>query len=80
MSKVTSDMAMSAAAAIEAITAAGAFIMGRNMFGPGREAWDLDWKGWWGDDPPYHGPVFVLTHLPREQVEMQGGTPASSRT
>jgi dihydrofolate reductase len=62
------------AAAIEAITAAGAFIMGRNMFGPGREAWDLDWKGWWGDDPPYHGPVFVLTHFPREPVEMQGGT------
>jgi dihydrofolate reductase len=62
------------AAAIEAITAAGAFIMGRNMFSPGREAWDLDWKGWWGDDPPYHGPVFVLTHFPREPVEMQGGT------
>jgi dihydrofolate reductase len=62
------------AAAIEAITAAGAFIMGRNMFGPGRDAWDLDWKGWWGDDPPYHGPVFVLTHFAREPLEMQGGT------
>jgi dihydrofolate reductase len=62
------------AAAIEAITAAGAYIMGRNMFGPGRGAWDQDWKGWWGDDPPYHGPVFVLTHHPRESVPMQGGT------
>ena len=36
--------------------------MGRNMFDPGRGDWDLDWKGWWGDDPPYHAPVFVLTH------------------
>ena len=62
------------AAEIEAITAAGAFIMGRNMFGPGRGAWDESWTGWWGDDPPYHAPVFVLTHLPREPVEMQGGT------
>jgi dihydrofolate reductase len=57
-----------------AITAAGAFIMGRNMFGPGRGDWDLDWKGWWGDDPPYHGPVFVLTHHAREPLTMQGGT------
>jgi dihydrofolate reductase len=44
------------------------------MFGPGRGEWDLDWKGWWGDDPPYHAPVFVLTHHPREPLEMQGGT------
>jgi dihydrofolate reductase len=58
----------------EAITAAGAYIMGRNMFGPGRGEWDLDWKGWWGDEPPYHGPVFVLTHHEREPVEMLGGT------
>jgi len=43
------------AAAIEAITAAGAFVMGRDMFGPGRDAWDEEWKGWWGDDPPYLG-------------------------
>ena len=57
-----------------AITEAGAYIMGRNMFGPGRGEWDLDWKGWWGDEPPYHGPVFVLTHHEREPVEMQGGT------
>jgi dihydrofolate reductase len=62
------------AAEIEAITGAGAYIMGRNMFGPGRGAWDLDWKGWWGDDPPYHGPVFVLTHHPRDPLPMQGGT------
>ena len=57
-----------------AITEAGAYIMGRNMFSPGRGELDLDWKGWWGDEPPYHGPVFVLTHHEREPVEMQGGT------
>jgi len=62
------------AAEIEAITAAGAYVMGRNMFGPGRGEWDLDWKGWWGDDPPYHAPVFVLTHHPREPLTMEGGT------
>jgi dihydrofolate reductase len=62
------------AAEIEAITAAGAYIMGRNMFSPGRGEWDLDWKGWWGDDPPYHAPVFVLTNHAREPVPMQGGT------
>jgi dihydrofolate reductase len=56
------------------ITAAGAFIMGRNMFGPGRGAWDLDWEGWWGPEPPYHAPVFVLTHVEREPLEMAGGT------
>jgi dihydrofolate reductase len=52
----------------------GAFIMGRNMFGAGRGEWDESWTGWWGEDPPYHTPVFVLTHHPREPVEMQGGT------
>jgi dihydrofolate reductase len=52
----------------------GAYVMGRNMFGPGRGEWDPDWRGWWGDDPPYHAPVFVLTHHPREPVEMSGGT------
>jgi dihydrofolate reductase len=62
------------AAAIEAITAAGAYIMGRNMFGPGRGAWDQAWRGWWGEEPPYHAPVFVLTHHPRQPLEMQGGT------
>ena len=53
----------------------GATIMGRNMFGPVRGSWgDGSWKGWWGDDPPYHTPVFVLTHHPKEPLEMQGGT------
>ncbi|MCK2217583.1 dihydrofolate reductase family protein [Actinomadura sp. ATCC 31491] len=62
------------AAVIESITDAGAFIMGRNMFGPGRGAWDLGWTGWWGEEPPYHAPVFVLTHHPREPLTMKGGT------
>ncbi len=53
----------------------GAWILGRNMFGPVRGAWpDESWKGWWGDNPPYHVPVFVLTHHPRAPIEMQGGT------
>jgi len=53
----------------------GAVIMGRNMFGGGPGPWsDEPWKGWWGDDPPFHAPVFVLTHHAREPVEMQGGT------
>lgn len=52
----------------------GAYVMGRNMFGPGRGEWDLDWTGWWGDEPPYHAPVFVLTHHPRDSVQMDGGT------
>lgn len=56
------------------ILAAGAYIMGRNMFGPVRGEWDLDWKGWWGEEPPYHAPVYVLTHHPREPLPMQGGT------
>jgi dihydrofolate reductase len=53
----------------------GAWIMGRNMFGPIRGPWgDEDWKGWWGDNPPYHCPVFVLTHHPRPSITMEGGT------
>jgi dihydrofolate reductase len=53
----------------------GAWIMGRNMFAPSRGPWPDDgWKGWWGDDPPYHGPVFVLTHHPKAPITMQGGT------
>jgi len=52
----------------------GAHVMGRNMFGPGRGEWDLDWTGWWGAEPPYHAPVFVLTHHGREPLPMQGGT------
>jgi dihydrofolate reductase len=53
----------------------GATIIGRNMFGPIRGEWpDETWTGWWGDDPPYHHPVFVLTHHPRASITMQGGT------
>ena len=53
----------------------GAFILGRNMFGPVRGAWqDNLWKGWWGDNPPYHAPTFVLTHYEREPLLMEGGT------
>ncbi len=53
----------------------GAWILGRNMFGPVRGAWKGDsWKGWWGDNPPYHGPVFVLTHHARAPLTMEGGT------
>ena len=53
----------------------GAFILGRNMFGPDRGPWlDDSWKGWWGDNPPYHAPTFVLTHYKREPLVMEGGT------
>ena len=53
----------------------GAWILGRNMFGPIRGSWTDDaWKGWWGDNPPYHTPVFVLTHHVRPPIEMEGGT------
>jgi dihydrofolate reductase len=53
----------------------GAFILGRNMFGPIRGPWpDESWRGWWGNDPPYHAPTFVLTHHPRPSLEMEGGT------
>lgn len=53
----------------------GAWILGRNMFGPVRGPWpDQSWRGWWGETPPYHGPVFVLTHHPRPPLEMDGGT------
>ncbi len=52
----------------------GAYVMGRNMFGPIRGEWDDDWRGWWGPEPPYHAPVFVLTHHAREPIEMEGGT------
>jgi dihydrofolate reductase len=62
------------AAEVAAILDAGAYIMGRNMFGPGRGEWDLEWTGWWGDEPPYRAPVFVLTHHPRPPLTMAGGT------
>ena len=62
------------AADLARITSAGAYVMGRNMFGPGRGAWDESWTGWWGPEPPYHAPVFVLTHHERAPLTMQGGT------
>jgi dihydrofolate reductase len=62
------------AAELAATVDAGAFIMGRNMFSPGRGEWDDAWTGWWGDEPPYHAPVFVLTHHPRSPLVMRGGT------
>ena len=52
----------------------GAYVMGRNMFGPIRGDWDEDWTGWWGPEPPYHAPVFVLTHHRHDPIQMDGGT------
>ncbi len=61
--------------AARGFTNIGAWILGRNMFGPIRGPWpDLDWKGWWGDNPPYHVPVFILTHHARPPLQMAGGT------
>ena len=61
--------------AAKSMTGKGAWILGRNMFGPVRGPWpDDSWKGWWGDEPSYHVPTFVLTHYPREPIEMKGGT------
>ena len=61
--------------AARAMSNLGAWVLGRNMFGPVRGPWpDLSWQGWWGDEPPYHVPVFVLTHYARESLEMAGGT------
>jgi len=59
----------------QAFVGIGAWILGRNMFGPVRGPWpDETWKGWWGDEPPYHTPVFVLTHHARPPLAMAGGT------
>jgi dihydrofolate reductase len=61
--------------ASRAMSGFGAFILGRNMFSPSRGPWPDDgWKGWWGDDPPYHAPTFILTHHPHEPIAMAGGT------
>jgi dihydrofolate reductase len=68
------DHAAENAAEVAAITEADAYVMGRNMFSPGRGEWDLAWKGWWGEEPPYHAPVFVLTHHERQPLPMKGGT------
>jgi dihydrofolate reductase len=66
---------VSAAILAETTENVGAYILGRNMFGGGRGDWgDGSWKGWWGDDPPYHTPVFIVTHHPREPLPMEGGT------
>jgi dihydrofolate reductase len=62
------------AAELDSLNSAGAVIMGRNMFGPIRGEWDETWQGWWGPEPPYHAPVFVLTHYPRDPLPMEGGT------
>jgi dihydrofolate reductase len=59
---------------IEGILDAGAFIMGSNMYGPKDRRENSDWKGWWGDNPPYHAPVYVLSHKERDPIEMEGGT------
>jgi dihydrofolate reductase len=59
---------------LNSLTDAGAFIMGSNMFVPQDKRNDTDWNGWWGDTPPYHAPVFVLTHQAQEPIVMQGGT------
>ena len=65
-------------ASLEHLSAArGAYVMGRNMFGPVRgdwASWEGQWRGWWGDDPPYHAPVFVLTHHEHDPIQMAGGT------
>jgi dihydrofolate reductase len=61
-------------AEVDQINAASAVIMGRNMFGPVRGEWDRQWNGWWGEDPPFHAPVFVLTHHARDPQPMDGGT------
>jgi dihydrofolate reductase len=61
-------------AELDSLTSAGAFIMGRNMFGPKSLQLDDNWKGWWGDNPPFHAPVFVLSHTERKPITMEGGT------
>ena len=61
--------------AARSMTGFGAWILGRNMFAPSRGPWpDDSWRGWWGANPPYHAPTFVLTHYPRPPLEMEGGT------
>lgn len=57
-----------------AITVAGAYVIGRKMFASDQGEWDLDWHGWWGPNPPYHAPTFVLCHRSRPSIEMEGGT------
>ncbi len=59
---------------VENMGDAGACVMGRRMFGGGTGPWDESWRGWWGDEPPFNAPVFVLTHYPRDPLPMEGGT------
>ena len=61
-------------AELDSLLGAGAFIMGSNMFGPKEKRGSIDWKGWWGDNPPYHAPVFVLSENRRDPIVMEGGT------
>jgi len=61
-------------AELDAMVDAKAFVMGRNMFGPIRGEWSGDWKGWWGPEPPFHAPVFVITHYQRDPLVVDGGT------
>lgn len=68
------DLAAENAEEKAAITVAGAYIMGRKMFSSDQGEWDLDWQGWWGPNPPYHAPTFILCHNPRPSIEMEGGT------
>jgi len=69
------DVNASSAVVEQRLANVGATIMGRNMFGPVRGPWgDESWRGWWGENPPFHTPVFVLTHHPRAPLQMQGGT------
>jgi dihydrofolate reductase len=58
----------------DVVQGVGAYIMGRKMFGGGSGPWDSEWRGWWGEEPPYHVPVFVLSHHPRQPLSMLGGT------
>src|SRR2546427_2193817 len=65
-------------AELHALTDAGAFILGSNMYGPKEKRESPDWKGWWGDNPVYHAPVFVLSHKQRDPIAMEGAPPTSS--
>jgi dihydrofolate reductase len=68
------DPGLDSDVADEVMGGVGAYVMGRNMFGGGSGPWDESWRGWWGENPPYHAPVYVLTHHPREPLPMEGGT------
>ena len=75
MARTDGESGVDNAIAEQGFAGVGAWILGRNMFGPIRGPWpDDSWKGWWGDEPPYHTPVFVLTHHPRAPLQMAGGT------